>query len=166
MKNKHIALLLLAVTLLILFIIFSYNNALERIVAETCTHGSICPMYGTIDLQKKISYSLVILLGIVAGFFFFKKDPAPETTIISKIIQKEIQKERPAEKPIDLSKLDEEEKKIVQLLQAHEGSMYQSDIVKETTWTKVTVTRALDKLEGKKIVGRQRRGLTNIVILQ
>lgn len=163
MKNKHIALLLIAVTLLILFIIFSYNNALEKIVATTCTHGDTCPMYGTIDAQKTISYLLVVLLGIVAGFFFFKKDTAPETTIINKTV---IHKEKKAEKPIDLSKLDEDEKKIVQLLQEHEGSMYQSDVVRETTWTKVMVTRILDKLEGKRIIDRKRRGLTNIVILQ
>lgn len=163
MKNKHIALLLIAVTLLILFIIFSYNNALEKIVAESCTHGTVCPMYGTIDMQKTISYSLVLLLGIVAGFFFFKKDTATETTIINKTV---IQKEKQTGKPVDLSKLDEEEKKIVQMLRAHDGSMYQSDILKETSWTKVRVTRILDKLEGKKITDRKRRGLTNIVILQ
>jgi uncharacterized membrane protein len=43
--------------------------------------------------------------------------------------------------------------------------MYQSDLVKETKLTKVKITRILDKMEAKKIIKRQRRGMTNIVFL-
>ena len=69
-------------------------------------------------------------------------------------------------KPIDLSKLDDMEKKIYGLLQQQEGSMYQSELAKETALSKVQVTRVLDKMESKGILGRQRRGMTNIVILK
>jgi uncharacterized membrane protein len=133
---------------------------LEKIVATSCTHGESCPMYGTINVQKTISYVLMGILILVAIAFFFRKEPE---AIIHKIVEKETVKEA---KPINLDKLDSEEKKIVQLLQVHEGSMYQSDIIKETNWTKVRVTRLLDKLEGKKVIDRKRRGLANVVILQ
>ncbi len=67
---------------------------------------------------------------------------------------------------IDLSKLDEEEQKIVSLLQLNQGSKYQSDLIKETGLSKVKMSRLLDKLDGKKIIERKRRGMTNIVVLK
>lgn len=69
-------------------------------------------------------------------------------------------------KKIDLSKLDENEKKIHDLLKQKEGSMYQSDLIKEMDFSKVQLTRILDKMEAKKIIGRERRGMTNIVVLK
>lgn len=68
--------------------------------------------------------------------------------------------------PVDLAKLDEEEKKIYDLLTLHEGSVYQSDLIKETGFSKVHTTRVLDKMEGKKILERKRRGMTNIIVLK
>ena len=68
--------------------------------------------------------------------------------------------------PVDRSKLSEEEKKILELLEQNEGSMYQSDIIKHTEHSKVYVTRLLDRLEGKHIIERKRRGMTNIVVLK
>ena len=67
---------------------------------------------------------------------------------------------------VDVSKLTEEEKKIYDLLHLHEGSMYQSDLIKDTGFSKVYITRILDKMESKKIVERKRRGMTNIVVLK
>ena len=54
----------------------------------------------------------------------------------------------------------------MQIVLREEGSVYQSDIIKETKLTKVKVTRILDKLEGKKLIDRKRRGMTNIVVLK
>lgn len=69
-------------------------------------------------------------------------------------------------KKIDTSKLSPEEKKIYNLVKAGDGSMYQSDLIKETGYSKVKMTRYLDKLEGKGLIERKRRGMTNIVLLK
>ena len=69
-------------------------------------------------------------------------------------------------KKTDMSKLDEEEKNIYHLLKQNNGSMYQSDIIKETNFSKVKTSRILDKMSGKGLIERQRRGMTNIVILK
>lgn len=69
-------------------------------------------------------------------------------------------------KEIDLSSLDEEEKTIYDKIKEKEGSAYQSDLVKETQFSKVKITRVLDKLEHKGIIERKRRGMTNIVVLK
>ncbi|MBI4983154.1 MarR family transcriptional regulator [Candidatus Woesearchaeota archaeon] len=52
------------------------------------------------------------------------------------------------------------------LVLREQGSAYQSDLIKETRLTKVKVTRILDKLEGRGLIERKRRGMTNIVILK
>ena len=69
-------------------------------------------------------------------------------------------------KAVDLSKLDEEEKKIYDLLKQNNGSLYQSDLIRETGFSKVKITRILDKMASKELIGRERRGMTNIVVLK
>jgi len=66
----------------------------------------------------------------------------------------------------DYSKLEGDEKHIVDLLKGHDGSMYQSDLLKELGFSKVKLTRVLDKLESKKVIDRKRRGMTNLVVLR
>jgi len=62
--------------------------------------------------------------------------------------------------------LSADEKKICDLLVEHEGSMYQSDLIKETEFSKVKITRVLDKLEQKNVIDRKRRGMANLIILK
>ena len=65
-----------------------------------------------------------------------------------------------------MKRLDEEERVIVEKIKEKEGSIYQSDLIKETSFSKVKMTRILDKLESKGIVEKKRRGMTNIVVLK
>ena len=67
---------------------------------------------------------------------------------------------------VELSKLDDDEKKIYASIKASDGASYQSDLIKELGMSKVQITRILDKLEAKKIIERKRRGMTNIVVLK
>jgi uncharacterized membrane protein len=154
MKNRNVGIMLLVIALFILFLIISYNKAMEDIVNATCTHGPTCTMYTTIKVQKTISYSLIGLL--MAGslyVIFFMKD---------KLEPSEVPK--PSKKV--LAKLDDTEKKILELISKNQGSMYQSDMMKELDLSKVKVTRLLDKLETSGLVERKRRGMTNIVVMR
>jgi hypothetical protein len=47
-----------------------------------------------------------------------------------------------------------------------QGTIFQSELVEKTGFTKVKVTRILDKLEGRGLIDRRRRGMTNVVILK
>lgn len=67
---------------------------------------------------------------------------------------------------IDLSTLNDEEKTVYALLKEHQGSMYQSDVIKTTGFPKVKITRILDRLEHNNILERKRRGMTNIIVLK
>ena len=65
-----------------------------------------------------------------------------------------------------MSKLGDEEKKIYEILKNKNGSAYQTDLIRETGFSKVKVTRILDRLETKDIFERKRRGMTNIIVLK
>lgn len=69
-------------------------------------------------------------------------------------------------KDMDVSNLSEEENKIYSLLKDNKGSMYQSDLIRKTDFTKVQITRILDKMESDDILERRRRGMANIVVLK
>jgi len=154
MKNKQVALIVLGITVLIFFIILSFNSALESIVNETCSHGASCPMYATLQFQKSLSYGFIVFLAALGGYLYFMKD---SLNIIKKPEEKKVSKEV-------LDNLEGEEKQIMNLVAQNDGSIYQSDLIKQTGLTKVKVSRVLDKLEGKRLIERKRRGMTNIII--
>ena len=65
-----------------------------------------------------------------------------------------------------MNTLNEDEKLILNTIISSEGTIFQSDLVEKTQINKVKITRILDKLEGKNLTERKRRGMTNIVILK
>lgn len=169
MKNKDVGYLILGMTLIFFLIVVSFNNTLESIVNTSCDHGPTCPMHATLKTQKIISYSLIGFLVLISGLllFFLKEEEKVvhhHTTIHQK--QEEPHQLSDDEKKRKLEQLDEEEKNIMTVLFRESGSSYQSDLIKETNLTKVKVTRILDKLEGKSLIERKRRGMTNIIILK
>ncbi|MBS3119044.1 MarR family transcriptional regulator [Candidatus Woesearchaeota archaeon] len=168
MENKHVGLLLVGITLIFFLIVLSFNQALESIVNTSCTHGITCPMQATLKTQKIISYSLIGILFLISSFlaFFLREKPSTHTAFHSSppIEKKEVLDEE--QKKVLLESLDIEEKKVVELLLHGQGSAYQSDLIKETQLTKVKITRILDHLEGKQLIERKRRGMTNIIILK
>jgi|TARA_B100000315_G_C14307052_1_gene464544 uncharacterized membrane protein len=150
MKNRQVGILLIGVSLLIGFIIFSFNKALKDIVSTSCSHGSECAMWGTIELQTNVSIGLVLFIVVGGLYLFFSRE------------KKEIKKEN---KEI-LKKLNEDEKFVLEKIKEAEGSIFQSTLVEQTEFNKVKITRILDRLEGLKIIERKRRGMTNVVILK
>ncbi len=69
-------------------------------------------------------------------------------------------------KAINLDDLGSEEKQIYEIIKSKGGSVFQTDLIKETGHSKVKITRILDRLETKKVLERKRRGMTNIIVLQ
>src|SRR3989344_8782788 len=65
MKNKNVGMLTIGIAILIGFIVFSFNRALTKIVDTTCTHGSDCPMWGTINFQTNIGIGVMAFIVMV-----------------------------------------------------------------------------------------------------
>ncbi|MBS3121351.1 hypothetical protein J4434_00520 [Candidatus Woesearchaeota archaeon] len=165
MKNRAVGVIILGIALVISYIIFSFNRALSKIVETSCTHGTACPMWGTISFQTHVGIGIMVVVVMIGLYLiFFGKDERIEIkTITQQIAQKDV--------TIDnykniLEKLNNDEKVILEKVIEAKGTIFQSDIVDKTSFTKVKVTRVLDKLEGMDIIERKRRGMTNVVILK
>jgi len=161
MRNKSVGLLIVGIAAVLGVIVFLFNNALREATSSSCSMGPTCPMYGTINVQTYVAGALITIIVIIGIVLMLSKE---EKQIVTKIIKSKEGKERKVQ--IDMSKLDLEEKKIVSILAESNGSAFQSDIVEKSGFDKVKVTRILDRLEGKQIIERRRRGMTNIVILK
>ncbi len=163
MKNKNVGWLMVGLAVIIGIIIFIFNTALTKIVDTSCTHGTTCPMYGTIRTQTWIS---VILLAIIVGIGLFLIISKEERKIIIKRVKEKVGEDKLKEKETNLKLLDQDEKKVYQVLLNSQGTIFQADMVEKSGFDKVKVTRILDRLEGKQLIERKRRGMTNVVILK
>ncbi len=160
MENKNVGYMILGISILIILIIFMYENTLTEFVDSSCTaaHGEgQCPMYDTINQQTNLSLGIVALL-IIVGIMLIRSKPEEKTII------KEVEVEKP-KKEIDTSELNSEEKEVLNLIKENKA-MFQADIIEKTGYGKVKMTRIIDRLEGKDIVERKRRGMNNIVVMK
>ncbi len=156
MENKHVGFLIMGISLIIGIIIWIFNSALTTIVSMTCSHGPSCTMYDTIRTQTWLSLSIAGIIFIIGLFMIFMKQK-------EKIIIR-VKKEK--RKKIDLSRLDKNEKKAVEILQNENGAIFQKTLMEKLEIGKVGITRLLDRLEAKQLIERKRRGMNNIVVLK
>ncbi len=156
MENKKVGFLVIGLTIFVLIIVLIFNYSLKTISEKTCSHGSECSMYVTTKYQLWLSLVIIGIMLTIGLFIMFSK---PQEKIIFKKIKTK-------KKKIDLSKLDNEEKKVVNLLLNSGKAMFQREIMEKLEIGKVKMTRLLDKLESKEFVIRKRRGMNNIVVIK
>lgn len=158
-NQRNLGLLLIAFSIILIIVLGFVKFDMDKKDAFLCQaiHSnpdmdmSQCPVH-----QSNSSWFIVVLFGIT----FLILGIGAYLSFVP------IKKEEQQFKKVDFSKLHKEEKDIYRLLKENEGSMYQSDILKETEFSKVKLTRILDKMESKKVLERKRRGMTNIVVLK
>ena len=161
MENKHVGYLLLGISILVVMVILMFNSTLKEIIKTSCgeEHAIVCPMNQTVNQQTYIALGVVGLLAAVALILIFSK-PQKEIIFKTKIIEKKLQK-----KKIDTNELKQEEKQVLELIQANKA-VFQADLIEKTGFGKAKMTRIIDRLEGRGFVERKRRGMTNIVVLK
>ncbi len=171
MRNRTVGLIVIAIAALIGLIVFLFNRALTDIVNSSCSHGTTCPMWGTLNFQTNVGLAVMALV-IAAGLYlvFFARDDKPPSVIVKTIKQPAAQ--AAAKKPSRenyaavMRELDDEQKTVLGLIIDGGGSALQSELVDKTSLGKVKVTRVLDSLEVKGLIERRRRGMTNVVVLK
>ena len=156
MENKYVGGLIMGIAVVMIVIVLIFNFAMKDIVGESCTQGPTCPMYKTIATQTWLSLSITGIVFIVGFGIMFTK---PKEKIIIKTIKQK-------KKKIDISKLDKNEKEVIEILQKENGAIFQNTLMEKLGIGKVGITRLLDKLEAKQFVERKRRGMNNIVVLK
>lgn len=156
MENKYAGYILIGVSILVLINILSFNSILNSANNSFCTAES-CPYHESFNKILYMSLGTIGLLLIVGLTLIFSK-PEKDTII------KEIEIEKP-KKEIDTSELTSEERLVLKLIQENKA-IFQADLIEKTGYGKVKMTRIIDRLEGKDIVERKRRGMTNIVVMR
>ncbi|MGV8171209.1 MAG: helix-turn-helix transcriptional regulator [Candidatus Woesearchaeota archaeon] len=172
MRNKYVGIIVVGISLLIGFLVWLFNKSLSDIVNESCNHGSTCPMWGSIRFQTNVGLGLMVFVVLVGLYliFFARDDPQ-----IVKEVHREVKivKEQVRPKKFDkahfkdvLETLDKDARIVLEKVIANNGSIFQSQLVEDLGLSKVKTTRILDRLEGKGMIERKRRGMTNVVLLK
>jgi uncharacterized membrane protein len=156
MENKQVGFLVIGIAIVIGIIIWIFNTAMTTIVGQTCSHGPSCTMYDTIRTQTWLSLSIAGIVLIIGIFIMFLK---PKEKIIVKTLKEK-------KKKLNLEGLDSQEKKVIEILQEENGTIFQATLMEKLEIGKVGMTRLLDKLEAKQFIERKRRGMNNVIVLR
>lgn len=156
---------LISLSIILFIVLFSIKIQADKQANFLCEEFhenkldmATCPVHQANSFWSNLSWMVTIAFGV--DFLVFA------VGMYIAFFHKSASKELKKFKEIDLSKMDEDEKKLYEILKIKDGSAYQSDLIKETGFSKVKVTRILDKLEAKDILERKRRGMTNIAVLK
>lgn len=163
MENKHVGWIIMGISILIILLVLLFNNALMESVRNSCfiQHGDIksCEMYDSVNYQTYLALGIVGVL-IIFGLFLIFSKPSEKLIIKTKTIEK-----KKPERKYDLSDLKPEEKKVFELIKENK-TIFQADLIEKTEFGKAKMTRIIDRLEGRGMVERKRRGMTNVVVLK
>jgi len=161
MQNKNVGYLITGISIIIGIIILIFNLGVKRILGESCNMQN-CTMYDALTIQTYLSLAIAGIILVIGLFLMFSKE---HEKIITKTITKKVHVEKKS-KPIDYTKLTKEEKVLMKIIEDADGTIFQSDLVEKSDFGKVKVSRILDKLEGRQLLERKRRGMTNVVVLK
>lgn len=130
----------------------SYLLSVNSLLHKSCNlDAAVCPFVG-FPIQSVLGFIVVAALfavGIIFVSYFKREEKAKKITT--------------AEKQTFVKAMTEDEKKIYEIVLSS-GALFQSDIVEKSNINKVKVSRILDKLEGKGLVERRRRGMSNVIV--
>lgn len=157
-SQKHLGYLLIFFGIVLLAVLGIVKTDYDSQAALLCTQIEAS---GTDMLQcpaHNSNASWYFLLGFGIGFilvafgFYLSFVPKP----VSKKSFKEI----------NLSSLDSDSLKVYNFLKSKNGAVFQSDLINETGYSKVKISRILDKMEMDEVVERKRRGMANLIVLR
>jgi hypothetical protein len=149
MKNKQLGIFVAILGIVLLILLASLIPVIRNADASSCG----CAEGGTCQYADRMPAQFYVGFGVIIILFYLSFN----------LITKDSSKKKQITIPDNLSK---EEKQIIDELVKQEGMIFQSELVEKLGLSKVKVTRLLDKLEGRHIIERKRRGMTNAVILK
>lgn len=152
-SNFHIGILLISLSVAFVLVLISFTNELMSMTTcPTEEELGFCPHSGNIPPQTFFG-SIIILILIGIGVFLI-------------LSPKKVREVKRVSWKKTLKGLGDDEQKIYRTIADSEGVIFQSELIEKTGFSKVKVTRILDKLEAKGILERRRRGMSNIVLLK
>ncbi len=156
MTTKQIGFIIIGISVLLLLVMVSFIKEIQETAITQCgCVGGTCPHEDNLPIQGYIGITLSGVIGIFGAI---------QVLTSKRTEQRAIKKSQKIQKM--LKTLKEEQKKIYYLIENSDGAVFQSELVEKTDFSKVKVSRILDKLEGKGLVIRRRRGMSNVIILK
>lgn len=164
MRSKHLGVLIVIVSIVIIGTFFYLESVLDRqnldnclkfceVLGESSCSLESCPFYEEHHSNERILFIIGLLAAFLGGIGFYISLTKTERLV--------------EHKKYDLTKLNSEEKKVFYFIRENKDrGVYQSNIVEHFNFPKSKVSRILDKLEQIDIVERKRRGMTNIILLK
>lgn len=153
MDNRQLGTVIILVTIAMFFVLVSFTIELNRYLHSFCiAPDGTCPHAGNLPFQSYMGFSLVLILGIT-GMYVFRKKGETETTKVR-------------EWDSTIKTLEGDERMVFEIVKSEGGVMFQSDLIEKTGFSKVKVSRILDKLQARGLLERKRRGMTNAVVLK
>ncbi len=160
MENKKVGYLLIGVAVVMGVLVWQFYAALIAMAGTSCAlehEGATCPLHASVSQQITISVVLLGLVLVVAVFLILSK---PEREVVVKKV-----KERVKKREYDLSGLTADELKAFAVVR-EKKAVFQAALIEELEFGKAKMTRVIDRLEGRGLVERKRRGMTNVVVLK
>jgi hypothetical protein len=157
--TKILVIIIIGISLVLFFINYSMTQTIVKLRLELHKNCPLppeaCPYKSSIPIESVFGYIFASITGVFGLF------------LILATKQREIEITKQRSKLIEAIKsLSNEEKKIYEIIRDSDGIIFQSDLILKSGFSKVKVSRILDKLEIKGIVERRRRGMSNIIILK
>lgn len=157
--QKKIGLVVVVFSLILFSVIYYMTDTITRLKVElhkTCPlPPEECPYKSSVPIESLAAFIFAAAMGIFGSFLTFTATSTEKIALGEKRKIKELMKN-----------LSEEEKKIYNTISSSNGFIFQSDLMGKTGFSKVKISRILDRLEAKNLVERRRRGMANAVVLR
>lgn len=156
-RIRLIGIIISAVSVVALIMIISgtYPLALQGHLDCSQASRNSCTIVGHFPLETFAGSGALAAL-IILGFWMFIKSGREIYVIDSSNTAKSAA----------AKSLTNEEKTIYDMVIKNQGTIFQSDIVKNLGYSKVKISRLIDRLESKNLIERRRRGMANLIVLK
>jgi uncharacterized membrane protein len=159
MENKTLGLALVAISIVLFILTSSFTIELNETTMSSCEScsapGETCPHTGNLPWQSYLGFSVSFLVLIMGFYIIVQGNKARLATL---------KKEKQTREAVKT--LNKDERKIFELIAGSGGVIFQSELAERLGFPKVKVTRILDRLEGRGLLERRRRGMSNVVVLK
>lgn len=152
--SNYLGLAIVAMSITAFIILMGVSLDYARITHAECG-GEYCTVYNHIPVQSYIGLGILVVSAGIGGYITFAESKGEKIQSIQKTKLNSI-----------IKNLAGEERKVFDQVVKNNGSAFQTDLIGATRFSKVKVSRVLDRLEAKGLVERRRRGMSNMIILR
>src|SRR3990172_10669597 len=141
LKTSQIGLIIIAITISLGAILYSFTVQAIQVSTGLCVAelGATCPHEGYVPPETFLGVLFLLGLGSLGTYLAMQRGAG--------IIMKP---------NVNLRSLDNEERNVYKAVIASNGAIFQSELMEKLEFSKVKITRLLDRLEAKNILERRR----------